>query len=78
MRLKKSDQIITYDRNSNAYSTRVYWMFRVMGHPSIRVLDGGFKAWTLNGHSTEKEEYNPEVDYDYKFNENGYATLTQV
>ena len=49
-----------------------------MGHPSIRVLDGGFKAWTLGGHPTEKEDYNPETDYDYKLNEDGYARLSEV
>jgi thiosulfate/3-mercaptopyruvate sulfurtransferase len=30
-------------------ATRVYWTFKVLGHDSVSILDGGMKAWTAAG-----------------------------
>lgn len=43
-------RIVIYDRGNFVASARVWWMFRVMGHEDVRVLDGGWNAWLdING-----------------------------
>ncbi|XP_076129044.1 3-mercaptopyruvate sulfurtransferase-like [Alosa pseudoharengus] len=45
--------VIVYDASEyGAFSApRVWWMFRVFGHESVSVLDGGLKKWLSEGHS---------------------------
>ena len=43
--LGDGNRIVIYDRGNFAASARVWWMFRVMGHEDVRVLDGGWNAW---------------------------------
>jgi thiosulfate/3-mercaptopyruvate sulfurtransferase len=47
--LGDGNRIILYDQNSFFASARVWWMFRVMGHKDVYVLDGGLKAWIAAG-----------------------------
>lgn len=49
-------KIVVYDNMGIYYSPRVWWMFRVMGHSNIAVLDGGLPAWVEAGFSTESKE----------------------
>lgn len=42
-------RIVVYDQNNFMASARVWWMFRVMGHDDVKVLDGGFEAWKRVG-----------------------------
>lgn len=42
-------RIVCYDRNNLFSASRVWWMFRVMGHPDVAVLDGGFDKWHREG-----------------------------
>jgi thiosulfate/3-mercaptopyruvate sulfurtransferase len=38
---------VCYDGSGvNLSAARVWWMFRVFGHHTVAVLDGGFSAWT--------------------------------
>ncbi len=37
--------IVVYDRGPMFWASRVWWMFGVMGHDRVRVLDGGWTAW---------------------------------
>ncbi len=30
-------------------ATRVYWTFKMLGHPTVSILDGGFAAWKAAG-----------------------------
>ena len=46
-------RIICYDQNGFLASARVWWMFRVMGHADVAVLDGGFEAWRTAGGEVE-------------------------
>lgn len=43
--------VVVYDASTfGAFSApRVWWMFRVFGHNSVSVLDGGLKNWELEG-----------------------------
>lgn len=45
--------IIVYDNLGVYTSPRVWWMFKVMGHSKIAVLDGGLSAWKNENLPTE-------------------------
>ena len=51
--LSNDDLIIVYDSNGFFASARVWWMFRVMGHDQVKVLDGGLAAWQAIGGAIE-------------------------
>lgn len=45
----ETDFIVVYDTAGLFSAARVWWMFRVMGAASVRVLDGGLPAWRRQG-----------------------------
>lgn len=47
--LGDGNRIIVYDQNNFFAAARAWWMFRVMGHSDVHVLDGGLKAWIDEG-----------------------------
>ena len=60
--INKSSQIVVYDNHGVYSSPRVWWMFKVMGHENVVVLDGGLPEWIGKGYDTvEKvnEKYIP-------------------
>lgn len=46
-------RVICYDQNGFVAAARVWWMFRVMGHGDVAVLDGGLDAWRAAGGEIE-------------------------
>lgn len=51
--LGDGNKVVIYDRGNFVASARVWWMFRVMGHEDVRVLDGGWNAWLGVGGAVE-------------------------
>jgi thiosulfate/3-mercaptopyruvate sulfurtransferase len=47
--VRSSDTVVCYDANGPT-AARVWWAFRVFGHPSVKFLHGGFPAWVGAGH----------------------------
>ena len=45
--------VVVYDEADSTAAARAWWLLRYFGHPSVRVLDGGFRAWTAAGHAVE-------------------------
>jgi thiosulfate/3-mercaptopyruvate sulfurtransferase len=45
--------VVVYDEADSTAAARAWWLLRYFGHPSVRVLDGGFHAWTAAGHAAE-------------------------
>lgn len=45
----ETDFIVVYDTAGLFSAARLWWMFRVMGAASVRVLDGGLPAWRRQG-----------------------------
>jgi len=41
--------IIVYDEQSGVRAARAFWFLEYFGHPSVRMLDGGFNAWIAEG-----------------------------
>ena len=45
--------VVVYDEADSTAAARAWWLLRYFGHPSVRVLDGGFHAWTASGHTVQ-------------------------
>jgi|TARA_B110000093_G_scaffold107602_1_gene115637 thiosulfate/3-mercaptopyruvate sulfurtransferase len=45
-------QIVVYDSKGLFSAARVWWLFRLMGHNSVAVLDGGLPKWIADGNPT--------------------------
>ena len=49
--------IVIYDGSgTNLSAARVWWMFRVFGHPRVTLLDGGAGKWRSEGRALERGE----------------------
>lgn len=55
--------VVVYDASDyGAFScTRVWWMFRLFGHPKVSVLNGGFRNWVKEGHPVSGAYIKPEA-----------------
>jgi thiosulfate/3-mercaptopyruvate sulfurtransferase len=44
--------VVVYEgAQSGIRAARIFWFLEYLGHPSVRVLDGGLAAWTGAGHA---------------------------
>ena len=48
-----SRPVVAYDDKASLPASRVWWTLRHLGFAQVRVLDGGFAAWTAAGQPTE-------------------------
>ncbi len=44
--------LVIYDGAGLFSAARIWWMFKVMGHEKVSVLDGGLPKWLAEGHRT--------------------------
>ena len=42
--------VVIYDHESGERAARAVWLLAVLGHPDVRILDGGTQAWIAAGH----------------------------
>lgn len=61
-----SSRIVVYDTAGIFAAPRAWWMFKVMGHEAVAVLDGGLPAWKAAGGELETAEVpaRPEGDFE--------------
>lgn len=54
-------RVVLYDSRVNMWAARVWWMLRAFGFDQAAVLDGGWRAWTADGHpvSTAAPDWPP-------------------
>ena len=46
-------RVVLYDQNRSMWAARVWWMLRWVGFDDAALLDGGLRAWTVEGRPTE-------------------------
>src|SRR5262249_34490336 len=46
--ISNDDLVILYGGNNNWFAAYAYWYFRLYGHASVKLLDGGRKKWELD------------------------------
>jgi thiosulfate/3-mercaptopyruvate sulfurtransferase len=51
--------IVVYDDQSGVRAARAFWFLEYFGHPSVRLLDGGFNAWVAAGLPVTREAEAP-------------------
>jgi thiosulfate/3-mercaptopyruvate sulfurtransferase len=51
--------VVVYDQATSMAAARAWWVLRWAGVEHVRVLDGGFEAWTGGGHPIDTEEPEP-------------------
>ena len=44
--IESDDTIVLYDSGNHIDAGRVFWVFELYGHKKVKVLNGGFVAWT--------------------------------
>lgn len=47
------DRVVIYDAQGIVSSPRAWWMFRMFGHATVAVLDGGLPKWRREGRAME-------------------------
>ena len=47
--------VVVYDDWSSMAATRAWWLLTFHGHRDVRVLDGGWSAWTRSGRAVETD-----------------------
>jgi thiosulfate/3-mercaptopyruvate sulfurtransferase len=45
--------VVVYDDADSTAAARAWWLLRYFGHRPVRVLDGGYLAWTAAGYPVE-------------------------
>jgi thiosulfate/3-mercaptopyruvate sulfurtransferase len=51
--------VVVYDERSGIRAARAFWFLEYFGHPSVRMLDGGFHAWSAAGLDVTREAAPP-------------------
>src|SRR5689334_23771396 len=41
--------VVVYETDSGMRAARAYWFLEYLGHPDVRILDGGVSRWTAEG-----------------------------
>jgi thiosulfate/3-mercaptopyruvate sulfurtransferase len=47
--VQASTPVVVYDEQSGIRAARAFWFLEYFGHPSVRLLNGGFNAWSGAG-----------------------------
>lgn len=51
--ISPKSRVVLYDNVINAFSARLWWLFRSFGHARVSVLNGGLQAWKAAGYTLE-------------------------
>jgi len=72
--------VIIYDQHGVYSSPRAWWLFKLMGHQTVFVLDGGLKAWKADRLETNTEYNQPQNKGNFKatYTPNLFKNKTQV
>jgi thiosulfate/3-mercaptopyruvate sulfurtransferase len=68
--INSNSKIVVYDSLGIYSSPRGWWLFQIMGHENVWVLDGGLPAWAKANHPIEKNDIKTYAKGDFKSNFN--------
>jgi thiosulfate/3-mercaptopyruvate sulfurtransferase len=54
--ISEKHQIVVYENGPIYAAPRVWWTFRIMGAPEVRILEGGLPRWRAEGHPIARGE----------------------
>ena len=57
--IRNDSHVILYENNASGFysAPRAWWVFRVFGHYSVSLLDGGFPRWLAEGGRSTQDTY---------------------
>lgn len=76
--ISSNSLVVCYDAMGIFSSPRAWWMFKIMGHNNVVVLDGGLPKWLASGKPVQnnysqadrmghfKSEFNPKMVFSYQ------------
>jgi len=73
--MNKAKQVVVYDDSFGAMAARLWWLLKCLGHTAVALLDGGWQAWTEEGHELERE-FTHTVPSDFQASFNGQCVVT--
>jgi thiosulfate/3-mercaptopyruvate sulfurtransferase len=66
--VNETKEVVFYEDNSGMRAARGVWFLEYYGHPNVKMLDGGFKAWQAAGAPVTTEATTPKATA-FKINE---------
>lgn len=71
--IHSNSEIVVYDNLGIYTSARVWWLFKIMGHQNVKVLDGGLVEWIRQGY-----EIIDKADVQSNFNIGNFKSVFQA
>jgi thiosulfate/3-mercaptopyruvate sulfurtransferase len=68
-------EVVVYDEADSTAAARGWWMLRYFGHPRVRVLDGGYRAWVAAGQPVAAQEETAPAPGDFTARPGGMPLL---
>lgn len=53
--ISREDTVVIYGDKSNWWATYAMWVFKLFGHPDVRIMDGGRAKWIAEGRELTKD-----------------------
>ena len=53
--VREGGSVVVYDADNGSVAARLWWLLRWAGHDRVRVLDGGYAAWSGEGRTVTAE-----------------------
>ena len=79
--INKNSILVIYDNLGIYSSPRAWWLFKIMGHQNVAVLDGGLPEWITKDYSVEEipgNIYYAEGNFEAKFNSELVKSKEQI